>query len=53
MGKWLGLFVYRPELDITTFIGSGIIVIVFTLVIISYQSTSSARINPVDSLKHE
>jgi putative ABC transport system permease protein len=50
MNKWLESFAYRIDLNLLTFIISGIVVLVFTVVTISYQAIHAARVNPVDSL---
>jgi putative ABC transport system permease protein len=53
MNKWLESFAYRIDLNLLTFIISGIVVLVFTVVTISYQAIHAAQVNPVDSLKDE
>jgi putative ABC transport system permease protein len=53
MGRWLENFAYRTNIGFLTFIFSGIITLVITLLTISYQSFKAARANPVESLKYE
>ena len=53
MEKWLTSFAYRVDLNLVTFLVSGLIVLIFTIVTISYQAISAASVNPVDSLKDE
>jgi putative ABC transport system permease protein len=53
MNRWLKNFAYRTSFGIETFILSGILVIIFALVTVSYQSIKAAVANPVDSLRYE
>ena len=53
MNEWLQSFAYRVSLSAFTFIMAGLRVLIFTILTISYQAISAARINPVDSLKEE
>jgi putative ABC transport system permease protein len=53
MAKWLSSFAYRIALNPTSFLIAGILVLLFTLVTISYKAISAAAVNPVDSLKDE
>ncbi len=51
--NWLQEFVYRTEINPGIFLLSGFLVLLFTIVMVSYQSIKAARANPVDSLKYE
>ena len=53
MSRWLGNFAYRINLDIWTFILSGLASLAIALLSISYQSIKAATANPVDSIRHE
>ena len=53
MGQWLEGFVYRDSLDITIFIGAGILAILISWITVGYQAIRAALANPVDSLKYE
>ena len=53
MRRWLENFAYRTNIDFRIFIFSAIVVLVITLVTISYHVIKAARTNPVDNLKYE
>lgn len=53
LSEWLQTFAYRISLTAATFVLAGILVMLFTLLTISYQAIGAARVNPVDSLKEE
>ncbi|QQS35414.1 MAG: ABC transporter permease [Ignavibacteriales bacterium] len=53
MSSWLEGFAYRVQLDISTFIISGILALVITLLTVSYQAIKVAIANPVKSLRYE
>jgi putative ABC transport system permease protein len=53
MSRWLQKFVYKTGIGIEIFILSGLLVFVFTLCTVSYQSIKAAVANPVDSLRYE
>ena len=53
LNKWLESFAYRIHLSPLIFIFTGIIVILITLLTISFQSIKSAIANPVTSLRSE
>ena len=50
---WLENFAYRAHIGVMVFIISMVIIIMVTLLTISYQAWKAARMNPVDSLKYE
>lgn len=53
MREWLQSFAYRITLNIDSFAVAGFIVLLFTIVTISYQAIKAATANPVKSLKEE
>ena len=53
MNQWLQDFAYRINLNVGTFIISGLIVLCIALFTISYQAIKAARANPIDSLHYE
>jgi putative ABC transport system permease protein len=53
MTRWLGNFAYRINLNIWTFIFSGLAALMIALLSVSYQSIKAATANPVDSLRYE
>lgn len=53
MNRWLQNFAYRIQIDIITFLLSGILVLVITLITVSYQSLKVSLANPVDTLRYE
>jgi putative ABC transport system permease protein len=53
MNKWLQNFAYRINIDIVTFLLSGLLVLGIALLTVSFQSFKAARANPVDSLRYE
>jgi ABC-type antimicrobial peptide transport system permease subunit len=53
MDKWLQNFAYRTGLKIGTFLLSGTLAFMITLLTVSYQTIKAASANPVDSLRYE
>jgi putative ABC transport system permease protein len=53
MREWLATFAYRTSLSAMTFLLAALVVVVFTVLAISYQAIRAARANPVESLKDE
>ena len=53
MSKWLEAFAYRTPVSWLIFAIAGILVVVITLITVSYQSIKVALMNPVKSLKTE
>ena len=50
MNRWLQDFAYRIELDMWTFVLSGLLTFFIALTTVSYQAWKVARTNPVDAL---
>ncbi len=50
---WLDNFAYSISINPMTFLGAGILALIFGLLVVGYQALRSALINPVDSLKDE
>ncbi len=53
MHRWLEGFAYHINLNILTFLASGILVLVIALLTVSVQTFKAATANPVDSLRYE
>lgn len=53
MELWLENFVYRTQLSVWVFVGTGAGAIGITLLTISYQAIRAAMANPVNSLRSE
>jgi putative ABC transport system permease protein len=53
MNRWLQNFAYRTNISVWVFLFSAAIVLLISLVTISYQSMKTAAANPVDSLRYE
>ena len=53
MTKWLQGFVYRADMDWSTFVIAGVMVLVVTLATVSIQAVKTALLNPVKNLKVE
>jgi putative ABC transport system permease protein len=53
MDKWLENFVYRININIWTFLLSGLFILVVALITLSYQSIKAALTDPVKALRYE
>lgn len=53
MNKWLEGFLYKINIVWWVFVSAGIIVVLLTIISVSYQTWRAARANPVESLKSE
>ena len=53
MEEWLSNYPYRIEIGISSFLLSGVVVIVIAVITIGYHTLRSARANPVDALNYE
>ena len=51
--KWLQNFAYHTTIDWWIFLLSGLIILVITLLTISYQAIKAALVNPIKSLRSE
>jgi putative ABC transport system permease protein len=51
--QWLQQYDYRIEISWTVFVVTSIVLLVITLVTVSYQSIKAALVNPVESLRSE
>jgi ABC-type antimicrobial peptide transport system permease subunit len=51
--KWLSSYAYKTPISWTVFAGSGLLLVVVAMIFISFQTISTARRNPVESLKSE
>jgi putative ABC transport system permease protein len=53
MDKWLQGFAYRIDINLWTFIISGVLALTIALITVSYQAIKAAVANPIDSLRYE
>jgi ABC-type antimicrobial peptide transport system permease subunit len=53
MSKWLQNYVYRTALYWWTFLGTGLLAILMTIAVVSYQAIRAGLANPVRSLRSE
>lgn len=53
MQKWLEEFAYKTSLDWWIFILAGLVILVITLITVSWQSWRAASRNPVGALRYE
>jgi putative ABC transport system permease protein len=53
MNSWLQNFVYRTNMNLLIFIGSGLVALIIAFVTISFQTIKAANINPVKALQYE
>lgn len=51
--KWLERFVYQTPLSPWVFGGSILLIAVITLITVGFETWKAARVNPVESLRHE
>lgn len=51
--NWLDGFAYRVDLNIGTFIASGLTVVLMAWTIVAFQAFRASRVNPVECLKDE
>jgi putative ABC transport system permease protein len=53
MNQWLETFAYRTNFNVFTAVAAGALVVLISLLTVSYQSITVAMTNPVDSLRNE
>ena len=53
INRWLSTYAYRTMIDWKVIIGSAMLVIVATIVTVSFEAVKSARSNPVNALRNE
>ena len=53
INRWLQDFAYKISISFWVFIGSGLAMICFALLVISIKTLQAAKANPVDSLRSE
>ena len=53
MGKWLENFPLKTEISWWVFLAAGILVILISLITVSWQSINAALSNPINTLKDE
>ncbi|MEJ0029914.1 MAG: hypothetical protein WDO15_05900 [Bacteroidota bacterium] len=53
MNNWMSAFPYRTIISPFVFVISGVVVLIVALLTVSFQTLKAARVNPVESLRHE
>jgi putative ABC transport system permease protein len=53
MDQWLDNFTYKVGIHPVIFVGSGIILLTFSWITLSYFTLKTSRINPAKTLKNE
>ncbi len=53
MNHWLQSFAYRINMDIGTFLFSGVLALLIALLTVGFQAIKAAIANPVDALRYE
>jgi putative ABC transport system permease protein len=53
MNRWLQNFAYRTDIGLWPFLLSALLIMIISLVTVSYQSVKAAMIDPADCLKYE
>lgn len=53
MSSWISSFPYRTTISVMVFVIAGLAVLLVAISTVSFQTMKAARINPVDSLRHE
>jgi putative ABC transport system permease protein len=53
MDNWIISFPYRTSISIMVFVIAGLAVLLVAISTVSFQTMKAARVNPVDSLRHE
>lgn len=53
MNNWITSFPYRTTISVMVFVIAGLVVLLVAISTVSFQTMKAARINPVDSLRHE
>lgn len=51
--RWLQQYEYRVPIPWLVFVATGMLAVVITLAIVSYQTVKAALLNPVESLRSE
>jgi putative ABC transport system permease protein len=53
MNTWIETFPYRTTISPLIFVAAGMIVLLVSILTVSFQTVKAARTNPVDSLRYE
>jgi putative ABC transport system permease protein len=53
INNWLENFTNRVDINLSVFIFVGVLSIIMTIVVVSFQSIRAAIANPVDAIKYE
>lgn len=51
--QWLKKFAYQTPLSVWVFLGSLSVIAIITLLTVGFETWKAARINPIESLRHE
>jgi putative ABC transport system permease protein len=52
MNQWLGTFPYKEEINLMTFLISGLAAIAIAVLTVASQSVKAAKANPIDSIRN-
>ncbi|MFZ1808835.1 MAG: ABC transporter permease [Cyclobacteriaceae bacterium] len=53
MNSWISSFPYQTEISLWIFLVSGCMVLIVSLITVTFQTIRAARTNPVNALRHE
>jgi putative ABC transport system permease protein len=53
MNNWLKTFAYHVQMNLLSFVGSGITIVLLAFLITAIQSINAANVNPIDNLRSE
>jgi putative ABC transport system permease protein len=53
MNNWIESFPYRTSISAEVFIIAGSVVLLISLITVSYQTLKAAKVNPINSLRYE
>lgn len=53
MLSWIQTFPYKIDISPFTFVVAGLVVLIVSIITVSFQTVKAARTNPVDSLRYE
>jgi len=53
MNNWLNNFATRIEISPLIFFTSGLVVVIVSILTVSYKTITAARINPIKALRYE
>jgi ABC-type lipoprotein release transport system permease subunit len=53
MNNWISSFPYQTKISLWIFLLSGSMVLIVSLMTVTFQTLRAARTNPVNALRHE